>query len=186
VDAKTIAMVRRSGRSWWVARYRDGREIAEWYTGSKLAAALGSPLVVKPNTSRWEEVPKDGLIGLAMVCPNGQVCVLEAQRDRALFQLKAGRMTVTGPDRGHYTDAHVIGSIGPNGSADCWAFEYMPHTYVARIAGTPGDRCVTCGLGPEICTGRDPRNVVRFRDDPLNMAYRNIGPLHLDVLGVVV
>jgi hypothetical protein len=76
--------------------------------------------------SRWEEVEKAGMIGLRLLCPNGQAGELEAQRDHALFQFKVGT-AMARPDQSTYAhqQAHVIGAI-TNDRGDCHCFAWEP------------------------------------------------------------
>ncbi len=115
--------VRASGRSWWQARYRNGEVVAEWGTlpGISVRVLLPGPMRDSGWRSRWEEVQKAGMVGLRLLCPNGQAGELEARRDHALFQFKCGTASVT---RGHSISAHVIGAIeDDSGACRCFAWE---------------------------------------------------------------
>lgn len=104
--------------------------------------------------SRWEEVEKAGMVGLRLLCPNGQVGELEALRDHALFQFKIG---IAGPGLPHATNAHVIGAI-ENDDGACLCFAWEPEE------------------------GR----LVRFEDNVHWFAYRKVGPLGIENLGLKV
>lgn len=149
------AMIRASGRSWWEARYSDGKTIGEWDTlGTKLAL----PLAHFGHLSKWEEVPKEKMIGLRLLCPNGWCAELEAPEGHRFFQLKAGGMDVgmgfTGGVTGvrRFCDAHIIGVVeDAEGNCLCRAWETKE------------------------------KRLIEFRDNIYNMKYRNIGRLNLEV-----
>lgn len=120
------AMIKHSGRSWWQARYSDGKVLSEWDTfATKLLLPIG-----KNGSSRWEEVPKEGMVGLRLLCPNGMAGELEAPEGHRFFQLKVGGQSVEvafnvprgfTPNVGsskHFQDAHIIGVI-ENIKGDC-------------------------------------------------------------------
>lgn len=148
------AMIRRSGRSWWQARYSDGKTLAEWDTLTdkvRLPTGLG-------KSSRWEEAPKLGMVGLRLLCPNGMAGELEAPEGYRFFQLKAGSMDVgigfTGGVTGvkQFCDAHIIGVVEDDeGNCLCRAWETKE------------------------------RRLIEFRDNIHNMRYRSIGALNIDV-----
>ena len=148
MDAKTAAMIRASGRSWWQARYSDGRVLSEWETlqgEPLLPAGLGA-------SSRWEEVPKDKMVGLRLLCPNGMAGELEAPEGHKFFQLKSGVVQI-GPGKSqHYIDAHIIGVVSDDkGNCCCRAWDY----HLGRL--------------------------LDFEDNIFNMRYLHIGRLSLDV-----
>lgn len=148
--------IQASGRSWWEARYRDGRTVAEWGTlpGISARVLLPGPMRDSGWRSRWEEVDKVGMIGLRLLCPNGQVGELEAPRDHALFQFKCG---IAALGQHHATHAHIIGAIEDDaGRCTCFAWE------------------------PE------ERRLVRFTDSVHWFAYRKVGPLGIENLGLKV
>jgi len=148
------AMIKRSGRSWWQCRYSDGKVLSEWETlTDKVKLPLGSG-----KTSRWEEVPKKGMVGLRLLCPNGMAGELEAPEGFRFFQLKAGGMDVgigfTGGVSSvrRFCDAHIIGVVeDADGNCLCRAWETQE------------------------------QQLIEFRDNIYNMKYRNIGPLSLEV-----
>lgn len=125
-------MIRYSGRSWWQARFSDGRTIAEWDTlTSKRLFPIG-----KGSSSRWEETPKKGMIGLRLLCPNGMAGELEAPEGCRFFQLKVGgQMVKLSPstpkgftpnvkNNRHFQDAHIIGVVkNIEGGCLCRAWE---------------------------------------------------------------
>lgn len=148
------AMIRRSGRSWWQARYSSGKILNEWDTlTDKVRLPTGAG-----RSSRWEEAPKEGMVGLRLLCPNGVAGELEAPEGHRFFQLKAGGMDVgmgfTGGVAGvkRFCDAHIIGVVEDGeGNCLCRAWETKE------------------------------RRLIEFRDNIHNMKYRNIGRLNLDV-----
>lgn len=153
------AMIRRSGRSWWQCRYSSGKVLSEWDTmTTKFLWPLGNG-----KTSRWEEVSKDGMVGLRLLCPNGLAGELEAPEGHRFFQLKVGvaqvAMGFTGKIKGigRSCDAHIIGVV-LNGEGDCLcrAWEHKE------------------------------KRLVQFQDNVHNMKYRDIGPLSLEVQGLKV
>ena len=155
MDPKIVAMIRASGRSWWQARYSDGKVLSEWdtLTDRKLVPlGLGA-------SSRWEEVPKDKMLGLRLLCPNGMAGELEAPEGHRFFQLKSGGTTVGTSVRGyqHYVEAHIIG-------------------------------VVTDDKGNCLCRAWDchRQRLLEFRDNVFSMKFLNIGKLNLDVQQVKV
>lgn len=156
MNRAVVAMIKASGRSWWQARYLDGRVISEWDT-----------LTNKPRlpfqsnkSSRWEEVSKKNMVGLRLLCPNGMAGELEAPEGHRFFQLKSGGIGVTMMGKGNairYCDAHIIGVVeDTTGSCLCRAWETKE------------------------------KKLIEFRDNIYNMKYRNIGRLNLDVQQVKV
>jgi hypothetical protein len=123
------AMVRLSKRSWWAVLYRNGTELYEWGT---LVNSVLTPLGIG-RTSRWEEIPKDGMISVRLFCPNGTIGELWG-RPQTFFQYKSGYRFVTfgsvlpdlrreAAERSH-CEAHVIGVLlHADGTADCYAWE---------------------------------------------------------------
>ena len=119
INPLIVAMIRHSGRSWWQARYSNGKVVSEWDTLTdkiKLPIGLG-------RSSRWEEVPKKDMVGLRLLCPNGMCGELEAPEGHKFIQLKAGGVMAGG---GRFIDAHIIGVIiDANGKCFCRAWEYQ-------------------------------------------------------------
>jgi hypothetical protein len=112
-----MAMVRLSGQSWWLALYRDGRQRAEYET---LVDTVLTPLG-RGRTSRWEEIQKDGMVSLRLLCPNGQIGELWGEAHH-FFQLKVA-VTSVGSVR-HHALAHLIGVVDtPDGSCRCSVWE---------------------------------------------------------------
>jgi hypothetical protein len=156
--------VQASARSWWEARWRDGRTLAEWGTlpGISARVLLPGPMRESGWRSRWEEVDKVGMVGLRLLCPNGHVGELEAARDHALFQFKvgaayAGPLHLTGSTEvPPHQAAHVIGAI-ENDRGDCRCFAWEPE-------------------------GR----LVQFSDNVFRFRYKQVGPLGLENLGLKV
>lgn len=151
------AMIRCSGRSWWQARYSSGKILNEWDTlTTNLLLPSGSG-----KSSRWEDVPKDGMVGLRLLCPNGMAGELEAPEGHKFFQLKAGGFDVGfgagGMRTRRYCDAHIIGVvIDSNGNCFCRAWEVQE------------------------------KRLIEFYDNIFNMKYRNIGMLSTEVQGLKV
>lgn len=120
-----VRMIRMSGRSWWQARYANGRVLNEWDT---LTTALHLPLF-STKTSRWEEIPKEGMVGLRLLCPNGMAGELEAPEGHKFFQLKIGSVGVkigggNGGAVSREQEAHVIGVVkDAEGNCLCRAWE---------------------------------------------------------------
>lgn len=114
-----IQMIPYSGRSWWQARYSDGKILSEWDT---LSGEQLYPLS-KGKSSRWEEVPKKGMVGLRLLCPNGMAAELEAPEGYRFFQLKVGYLKI---GKGQSTGKHIIGVvINSNGDCFCRAWDYQ-------------------------------------------------------------
>ncbi|MGQ9545925.1 MAG: hypothetical protein ACUVTR_02000 [Dehalococcoidia bacterium] len=153
-----IAMIRASGRSWWQARYSDGKILSEWDT---LTDKLRLPFKSSSRSSRWEDIPKNGMVGLRLLCPNGMAGELEAPEGHKFFQLKVGSADVSigfvGQIKGvsRNQDAHIIGVvINDKGDCLCRAWETKE------------------------------KRLIEFHDNVLNMKYRGIGKLNLDVQGI--
>ena len=148
------AMICNSGRSWWEARYSNGRTLAEWDTlQSKIRLPLGLG-----RSSQWENVNKDGMIGLRLLCPNGRAAELEAPEGHKFIQLKAGTLDIGfgGAQGGRFCDAHIIGVVRDTITGDCF------------------------------CRAWETRQwwLIEFYDNIYNMKYRQIGHLSLDVQGI--
>ena len=128
MDPIIATMIRLSGRSWWQARYSNGRVLSEWDTlTGKLLLPGGNG-----KSSRWEEIPKKGMVGLRLLCPNGIAGELEAPEGHRFFQLKVGKKTVairfngtvTGNQSERIQEAHIIGVIiDAEGNCLCRAWE---------------------------------------------------------------
>jgi hypothetical protein len=110
------------------------------------------------KTSRWEDVPKDGMVGLRLLCPNGVAGELEAPEGHKFFQLKAGGMDIGfgGSKGGRYCDAHIIGVIRDTIIGDCFCRAWESRQW----------------------------RLIEFYDNIYNMKYRNIGRLSIDVQGI--
>ena len=154
MNPSIVSMIRASGRSWWQARYSAGKVLSEWDTLTDEVRLPTGP----GKSSRWEEVPKEGMVGLRILCPNGMAGELEAPEGHRFFQLKAGGIDVgigfTGGVTGvkQFCDAHIIGVVEDDeGNCLCRAWETKE------------------------------RRLIEFRDNIYSMKYRNIGPLNLDV-----
>lgn len=197
------AMIRASGRSWWQCRYSDGKVLSEWdtFTGKSLSS----------GTSRWEEVPKKGMVGLRLLCPNGMAGELEAPEGHRFFQLKLGHYNVTltfggntKTESSRSVDSHIIGVVrDAEGNCLCRAWEYpIWEDEMWR-------RCWRCHdlVNTEFChCGQDlrgiarvdrarlkikkvrkllrPAQLIRFEDNINDMKYHNIGKLSLEVQGI--
>lgn len=149
------AMIHRSGRSWWQARYSDGMVLSEWET---LQQKILLP-IAGGKSSRWEDVTKDKMVGLRLLCPNRMVGELEAPEGHLFFQLKVGGVDIvmsgSRTRTNRFCDAHIIGVITDlNGNCFCRAWETKT------------------------------RELIQFYDNVTDMKYRNIGKLNLDVQGV--
>lgn len=150
-------MIKASGHSWWQVRYSDGRVLSEWDTltdKTRLPIGLG-------RSSHWEEIPKNNMIGIRLLCPNGIAGELEAPEGHRFFQLKVGGVNVgigfTGNIKGinRFCDAHIIGVvIDVEGNCLCRAWETKE------------------------------KRLIEFHDNVFNFRYRNIGPLSLEVQGL--
>ncbi len=115
--AAMMQMVKLSGRPWWAVLYRDGHQLYEWGT---LMHSLLTPLGLG-RTSRWEEIPKDGMVSLRLVCPDGSMGELWG-RAHSFFQLKCGVWSI-GVSRSR-CQAHVIGVVQTSaGDCQCYAWE---------------------------------------------------------------
>ncbi len=111
-----------AGKSFWVARFRDGKEIAEWQLD-------------------WSLLPRKGLIEVRLHAPNGKVAVLGTTQDapERFFQLKTATVSAAlhGGTNSHRTDAHLIGMLtGTDGQCTLYAWEYGPR----RLVGPLRDR----------------------------------------------
>jgi hypothetical protein len=119
----TERMIINSGRSWWQARYYGGKILSEWDTLQAKILLPGK----SSKTSRWEEVPKENMIALRILCPNGMAGELEAKEGSKFFQLKHGGVDIkTGFGLGgqRWQDAHIIGVVlDENGKCLCRAWQ---------------------------------------------------------------
>jgi hypothetical protein len=87
--------------------------------------------VLSSRTSRWEEIPKKGMVGLRLLCPNGMVGELEAPEGHKFFQLKVGSVgvKVSMGNNGRNPlireqEAHIIGVVKDDeGNCLCRAWE---------------------------------------------------------------
>jgi len=149
-------MIRGSGRSWWQCRYSTGKILSEWDT---LTTKLLLPSS-NGKSSRWEDIPKDNMIGLRLLCPNAMAGELEAPEGHKFFQLKVGGFDVAfspGAKTRRYCDAHIIGVVkDSNGECFCRAWEMKE------------------------------KRLIKFYDNVFNMQYRNIGTLSTDVQGLKI
>ncbi len=157
MDQVTPAQVKASGRSWWQARYSDGRILNEWdtLTGPDLSPC-GEQV-----TSRWEEVPKDKMIGLRLLCPDGMAYELAAPEGNKFFQLKlaVSMAAVLESPIGTPTEnpnrfilAHLIGVVkDAEGNCLCRAWDYQ--------------KC----------------RALTFRDNIYKFTYHNLGALSIGV-----
>jgi hypothetical protein len=155
VNPIIASMITHSGRSWWQARYRNGKKVSEWDT---LTTALLLPMG-ESKTSRWEEVPKDGMIALRLLCPDGMCGDLEAKEDHKFFQLKSGRRGIgnSNDPNSTYQLAHVIGVVlDANGKCLCRSWDFIQ------------------------------KRLCEFEDNIYAMKYCQIGRLSLEVQGLRV
>ena len=195
-----VAMIRHSGRSWWQARYSDGKVLSEWDTLTDWPRLpLGITGFNFGKSSRWEEVPKKGMVGLRLLCPNGMAGELEAPEGCRFIQLKHGGVMVAigGGVGERYTDAHIIGVIsGPDGNCLCRAWEAFerftsPEFEKAETAEmflvTPEDKAKAKAVLDRFHKqgyGKWKWRLTEFEDNVYDMKYRQIGPLYLDRQGV--
>lgn len=152
--------LRATGRSWWQAKYSDGRELSEWQTLKDRGNV---------ESSRWQETPRKGMRALRLLCPNGEAGEVSATSDHKLFQLRQVAF-IPGQGRGMQL-AHLIGVIHDiNGNCDCFVWEppYMKPDALGKLTKVEGRL-----IGP-------------FQDNVLAMRYGNIGPLGLESLGLVL
>ena len=151
MDTVIAGMIKKSGRSWWQTRYMDGKILSEWET---LIGEMMAPIGLG-RSSRWEEVPKLGMIGLRILCPNGMAGEIEAPIGHRFFQLKSGSVGVAIGGFGgisRHCDAHIIGVVVDiEGTCFCRAWETKE------------------------------RQLIEFYDNVFDMKYRNIGKLSLEV-----
>lgn len=114
----TVALIKRSGHSWWQCSYSNGKVLNEWDTSStKLPFGDG-------RSSKWETVLKDGMVGLRLLCPDGAIGKLETSENCKFFQLKVGRFDVGYDFSRRYCNAHIIGVvIDSDGTCFCKAWE---------------------------------------------------------------
>lgn len=146
-------MIVRSGRSWWQARYFGGKELSEWDT----VRGVSLPRKSTGRTSRWEDIPKENMLGLRLFCPDGNCAVLEASEGRKFFQLKVGEYRLGGGQQKSSVLAQIIGVVlDDTGRCECYAWEPS--------------------------RGR----INHFFDNVQCMRYQGIGPLNLDVQGLRV
>jgi hypothetical protein len=152
-------MIKQTGRSFWQARYTDGRILSEWDTGQSWMSKNLLPIFLNSKTSRWEEVPKKGMIGLRLLCPNGMAGELEAPEGYKFFQLKSGYfdLNMGAPGSQHSIRSHIIGVVNDaNGNCLCRAWDYQK------------------------------KELLQFNDNIYNMKFQNIGALGLEVQGLRV
>ena len=146
-------MIKVSGRSWWQCRYSNGRVLSEWDTMTTKLLLPSSD----GKSSRWEDVPKDNMVGLRLLCPNGVAGELEAPEGHKFFQLKTGGLDIGfgGSNGRRYCNAHIIGVVkDSNGECLCRAWETQE------------------------------KRLIEFEDNIYHMRYRNIGTLAIDVQGI--
>jgi hypothetical protein len=118
-NAVLMQMVRQSKRSWWIALYRDGRQLAEYET---LVSCALTPLGLG-RTSRWETIPKDGMMSVRLLCPNGQIGELWGGPHQ-FFQLKCAVWSLGRTKSAVH--AHLVGVVDiSDGGCQCWVWE--PH-----------------------------------------------------------
>jgi len=192
IDAATAFMITHSGHSWWQARYADGKVLSEWQTiQTKLLLPVSSG-----RTSRWEEVPKKGMVGLRILCPNGMVGELEAPEGYKFFQLKVGGVDISTSGKGgrRYMSGHLIGLVMEvNGRCLCRAWEPVPQSVQEYDVLQKKYGELSLGYRP----GREReiamlRKVVQnyqimwhltdaFEDNIFDMKYQHIGRISLDV-----
>ena len=189
-------MIKSSGRSWWEARYSDGRVVSEWDT---VPGVIKLPYGAIGGGSEWENASKKGMVGLRLLCPNGMCGELEAPEGWKFFQLKAGGVRIGGPKSGHFQTAHVIGVV-ENEAGDClcraWEdaeySQFETITDVKRMEAAKKKYRVEV-IGPGYCptdfryrcySEVHPGRLIEFRDNVRAFKYQNLGMLSLDVQGL--
>ncbi len=112
-------LVRASERSWWEARYANGRIVSEW----EVAAGVGFvPQLVEAG--HWDELSHHNLVGVRLLCPDGAVTELASRQGSRLFQFKVGGVAASGGRQVHWCSAHVIGAVvDESGACVCRAWE---------------------------------------------------------------
>jgi hypothetical protein len=109
------------------------------------------------KSSRWEEVPKKGMVGLRLLCPNGMAGELGGPEGSKFFQLKVGYfdMSISGGGAQKTSGSHIIGIIiDGNGNCKCKAW--------------------------------DGKHLLNFNDNVFNMKYENLGQISLEAQGLRV
>jgi hypothetical protein len=150
IAADLAGLVRKSGRAWWQARYSSGRVVCEWDVAT---GAVLLPYLIEAG--QWDQLERDGLVGVRLLCPDGSVGELATRNDRRLFQFKVGGVTATGGSQVQWCAAHVIGAVvDENGHCICRAWEIAE------------------------------RRLVEFEDNVYAMRYRSVGALALEHVGV--
>ena len=208
-----VAMIRASGRAWWQARYSDDKVLNEWDTipgkvvyrnGRKVNLA---PLFPVPggNNSRWEEVPKKGMVGLRLLCPNGMAAELEAPEGFRLFQFKVTYFDILMFGGGFGSGgslrtqtAHVIGVVqDADGNCLCRAWEIAPQSKMElqalqlrladyMVGNQKNNEEVITRLNLQIAQHRYFWHLIRFEDNINDMKFEHMGKLKLDVQGLRV
>jgi hypothetical protein len=132
--------------------YSDGKIVSEWDTlKTKLLLPMG-----ESRTSRWEEVNKDHMIRLRILCPNGMCGELEAPEGHKFFQLKSGRRFMDGKMSSQQL-AHIIGVVlDAKGACLCRSWDFQK------------------------------KKLLEFEDNIYAMKYCQIGMLSLEVQGLKV
>jgi hypothetical protein len=192
MDTFAKMMVKTSNRSWWQVEYGNGKILSEWDTLTSL---------IHGNTSRWEEINKDNIKKIRLLCPDGTGGQLENTGNGKVFQLKSGGFIV---GHGQYCNAHIIGVVTDAlGNCSCLSWEMEKTSTSHKLVNcrdaeglrvenkkTPGKyfkidihdagmKNGNCWI--DIVTLVHPRRLVAFRDNVLNMQYENLGNLNLDV-----
>jgi hypothetical protein len=120
-------MIRASGRSWWEARYADGRVRSEWDV-----VAGGGLVPHLVEAGHWDDLDAEGLVGVRLLCPDGSVAELSSRDDYRLFQFKVGGVTAQGGSHVRWCSAHVIGAVVErSGECICRAWETAEQRLVA-------------------------------------------------------
>ena len=132
VSRTLAAFLKASRRSWWQARYRGGKVVAEWET-AKIALPVPLPGGLG-RSSRWETLDKRGLVGLRLLCPEGRVGELVAGSDFKLFQLKSGVLRL---GQGTEIRGHLVGLVTSSEGA-------APVSPGSRVTAWSGRSTTTC------------------------------------------
>lgn len=150
-------LIRLSGKSWWQVRYDSGKVVSEWDTLDTNYSPIGAS-----KSSKWEEIPKNGIRELFILCPNGRAGALVNGGSNRYFQLKSGHLdlgasmgTVSYLSRftktaSKHCAVHIIGKVDrEDGHCWCYAWNYVTST------------------------------LEYFEDNVTDFSYYNIGPISL-------
>jgi hypothetical protein len=166
----------RAGRPFWELTLRDGA-------------------VVDERDTDWLDAPRTGRAAIRLVCPDGQVARF-ASRDPAsglLLQFKCAEVRT--PVGAAEPGPETVEAVAPSGARGVWTRPAPPPAplpgpeppatgrfttayVVGRVVGTDGE-CECAVWEPY------PGRLGFFRDNVYGMAYRRVGALSPDHLGLV-